>query len=635
VRLIAGIDVGNATTEVALADVSSASAPRFLASSIVPTTGIKGTVRNIPGIVDALRRATAAVELTPRDLSLVLLNEATPVIGDIAMETITETLVTESTMIGHNPASPGGLGLGVGRTMHIRDLVSAKRTDRVIVVVPRDYDFEVVANIIARALEAGVDVQGGIVQLDDGVLIANRLPKTIPFVDEVAHIDRVPLNMPAAVEVAPQGQAVRQLANPYGIASLFGLTPQETALVIPVAKALIGLRSAVVIRTPSGEVKTRRIPAGSLTLRGERQTLTATLDSGADEIMDLIAQVAPLQDVQGESGTNVGGMIGRIRQTMSEVTEKPIEDIRIRDVLAVDCQVPQKVAGGVAQEFSLENAVGLAAMVNADRLLMERVAKAVSDEIKVPAELGGVEANMAILGALTTPGTDLPLAILDLGAGSTDAALLRRGEPVRSTHLAGAGHMVTLLINSELGLGDIEVAEQVKRFPLAKVESLFHIRNEDNTVRFFKEPLDAHLFGRVISIDAGSRGVDRLLPIPTQHTMERIRQVRQEAKQKVFVRNSLRALSAIAPAGNLRLIDFVAIVGGSGLDFELPQMLTRHMAGYGVVMGSANVRGTEGPVNAVATGLVLHYFERQRGSAQLAGRGADLPGPRTVGGGVG
>ena len=50
------------------------------------------------------------------------------------------------------------------------------------------------------------------------------------------------------------------------IASLFGLSPQETALVIPVAKALIGLRSAVVIRTPAGEVRTRRIPAGALTL---------------------------------------------------------------------------------------------------------------------------------------------------------------------------------------------------------------------------------------------------------------------------------------------------------------------------------------------------------------------------------
>ena len=41
-------------------------------------------------------------------------------------------------------------------------------------------------------------------------------------------------------------------------------------------------------------------------------------------------------------------------------------------------------------------------------------------------------------------------------------------------------------------------------------------------------------------------------------------------------------------------------------------MLIRHLASYGVVVGSANVRGTEGPVNAVATGLVIHYFERRR-----------------------
>jgi len=606
-RLIAGIDVGNATTEVALADVSPASAPRFLASASVPTTGIKGTVRNIPGIVDALRRVTQSVDLKLSDISLALLNEATPVIGDIAMETITETLVTESTMIGHNPISPGGMGLGVGRTMHMRDLVSATRADRVIVVIPREYDFEIASQMLRRALEAGVQVQGGIVQADDGVLIANRLGQPLPFVDEVAHIDRVPLNMMAAVEVAPQGQAVRQLCNPYGIASLFGLSPQETTLVIPIAKALIGLRSAVVIRTPAGEVRTRRIPAGALTLIGERRTETVGLDLGAEAVMDAITQVAPLRDVMGEPGTNVGGMIGRIRQTMSDLTEKPVEEIKIRDVLAVDCQVPQRVAGGVAQEFSLENAIGLAAMVNTDRLLMERVAHALMAEIHVPTELGGVEANMAILGALTTPGADAPLAVLDLGAGSSDAALLRRGEAVRTTHLAGAGNMVTLLINSELGLGDFEAAEEIKRYPLAKVESLFHIRNEDNTVRFYKEPLDPRLYGRVATIQG-----ERLVPIPGNHTMERIRQVRQEAKQKVFMRNALRALSAVAPAGNIRLIDFVVIVGGSGLDFELPQMLTRHLGNYGVVVGSANVRGTEGPVNAVATGLVINYFERKK-----------------------
>jgi propanediol dehydratase-reactivating factor large subunit len=606
--IVAGIDIGNSTTEVALAEISpSHPAPRFLASSRVRTTGIKGTLSNIPGVVRSLHDAVVAARIGIRDIDLALLNEATPVIGDIAMETITETIITESTMIGHNPNSPGGLGIGVGTTTHIRDLAAVSRGQPVIAIVPKAYDFETASSLLSRALESGVDVRGAIVQADDGVLIANRLPKVLPVVDEVQLVDHVPLNMLAAVEVAEHGQTIRQLSNPYGIATLFNLTPQETALVIPIAKALIGLRSAVVIRTPAGDVQTRRIPAGTLKLIGQQRVVAVEMDGGADAVMEALAQASPLRDVEGEAGTNVGGMVERVRQTMSELTHKPVAEIKIRDVLAVDCLVPQRVAGGLAQEFSMENAVGLAAMVNTDKLLMERLAAALAQELGIRVELGGVEANMAILGTLTTPGIDVPLAILDLGAGSTDAAILQRGETVRSMHLAGAGDMVTMLIQRELDLpaaGESEVAEQIKRFPLAKVESLFHIRHEDNTVRFFKEPLDPKLFGRVALVT--NQG---LTPIPTDHTMDRIRSVRREAKRKVFLRNSMRALSAVAPAGNIRLIDFVAIVGGSGQDFEISQMLMDKLAPYGIVVGTANIRGELGPINAVATGLVIGYFE--------------------------
>jgi diol dehydratase reactivase alpha subunit len=338
--------------------------------------------------------------------------------------------------------------------------------------------------------------------------------------------------------------------------------------------------------------------------------MVVEMDQGADAIMEAMHQVGCLQDVTGEAGTNVGGMVERVRQTMSDVTDKPLNEVKIRDILAVDCLVPQQVSGGLAHEFSMENAVGLAAMVNTDQLLMEQLALALAQEIGVRVELGGVEANMAILGTLTTPGIDIPLAILDLGAGSTDAALMVRGKDVQSIHLAGAGNMVTMLIQRELDLPtgtNIDVAEMVKLHPLAKVESLFHIRNEDNSVRFFKDPLDPRLFGRVALVtDAG------LVPIPTEHTVERIREVRRDAKRRVFLRNSLRALQMVAPLGNIRNIEFVAIVGGSGLDFELSQMLMEKLAQYGTVVGTANIRGTLGPVNAVATGLVLSYVQRQK-----------------------
>jgi diol dehydratase reactivase alpha subunit len=68
----------------------------------------------------------------------------------------------------------------------------------------------------------------------------------------------------------------------------------------------------------------------------------------------------------------------------------------------------------------------------------------------------------------------------------------------------------------------------------------------------------------------------------------------------------------VAPANNIRLIGFLVMVGGSALDFEIPRMISDALIEYGVVTGRANVRGVEGPRNAVATGLVLAYAEKQR-----------------------
>ena len=71
-----------------------------------------------------------------------------------------------------------------------------------------------------------------------------------------------------------------------------------------------------------------------------------------------------------------------------------------------------------------------------------------------------------------------------MGAGSTDASIITREGHIKSIHLAGAGNMVTMLIKSELGIDDFELAEDIKKYPLAKVESLFNLRHEDGTVEF-------------------------------------------------------------------------------------------------------------------------------------------------------
>ena len=125
--LIAGIDIGNATTEVALAS-DDPQARAFVASGIVATTGMKGTRDNIAGTLAALEQALAKTPWSMSDVSRIYLNEAAPVIGDVAMETITETIITESTMIGHNPKTPGGVGLGSASPSHQRRCCPAPRT---------------------------------------------------------------------------------------------------------------------------------------------------------------------------------------------------------------------------------------------------------------------------------------------------------------------------------------------------------------------------------------------------------------------------------------------------------------------------------------------------------------------------
>ncbi|GEK91892.1 diol dehydratase reactivase subunit alpha [Alkalibacterium kapii] len=603
-KIIAGVDIGNATTEVALAQLKDEDKHTFLASSIVPTSGIKGTKENIKGVFDSLDSALKTAGLTRDELDLIRVNEAAPVIGDVAMETITETIITESTMIGHNPSTPGGYGVGVGQTVAIENLLQISHDEPVIVLVSKVVDFFEAAAEINKATDNGINVVGAVLQKDDGVLVNNRLNKKIPIVDEVLMLEKVPLDMKAAIEVASAGGVVDVLSNPYGVATVFGLTSEETKMIVPLSRALIGNRSAVVIKTPKGDVQEKRIPAGKIIIRGDRGEKTVDVEDGALKIMESVGHSKVIEDIKGEAGTNAGGMLERVRQVMSDLTKQPVSSVKIQDLLAVDTLTPQTVIGGLAQEFSLENAVGIAAMVKADKLQMKMIADQLTEEISIEVEVGGVEADMAIDGALTTPGTNTPLAILDMGAGSTDASIIDKSSKTTSVHLAGAGNMVTMLINSELGLESFELAEDVKKYPLAKVESLFHIRHEDGTVEFMDRPLEPHLFARTVILKEES-----MIPLQGNMSLEKIRTVRKKAKQKVFVTNALRALRAVSPTGNIRSIEFVVLVGGSALDFEIPQLVTDALAHYGIVAGRGNIRSTEGPRNAVATGLILNYAE--------------------------
>ena len=600
-KLIAGVDIGNSTTEVCIGGTEENGAFRFLSSASRMTTGTKGTLPNVLGIKAALEEAMDKIHLPLSALNLVRLNEAAPVIGDTAMETITETIITESSMIGHNPSTPAGAGEAVGELIFLENIWKGKPGVPYIVAAANKFSYEEVAARLNQHIPE-LSIKGLILQADEAVLVENRLSRQIPIVDEVRHIHKIPEGKLAAIEVALPGTGIRMLSNPYGIATLLGLDAEETKSVTPIAKSLVGKRSAVVIKTPHGNMKENILPAGEITFHGNKE-LSVDIDAGADTIMETLQNAGEIRDIDGQRDTNVGNMLRRIKTSMEDVAKTGEEDIRITDILAVDTLAPVEISGSLAGETCMEKAVGIAAMVKTQHLPMQQIAEHLEKELSVKAVVAGVEAVMASVGAMTTPGTKLPLAILDMGGGSTDAAVLEVDGTVRTTHQAGAGELVSMLIQTELGLKSRVTAEQIKKYPMGKVESLFHLRLENGAMQFFEESIDPRYYGHVVLLAPGE-----MLKIEEDIPMERILEVRREAKKKVFVRNAVRALKTVAPENDLRKISNVVLVGGSAEDFEIPEMLMEALSEYRIVCGRGNIRGQEGPRNAVATGLLLSYL---------------------------
>lgn len=597
-RIVAGIDIGNSTTEAILLDKREEGV-RYLAGAMTPTTGVKGTPGNVQGCLEALDEAIGKAGLSYADVAQIRLNQAAPVISDLSMDTVSETTVIGSAMIGHNPDTPGGEGLAVGNTLPIARLSSA--SGDVVVLVDADCPYYRAAELINEA-PASCRVVAAICRKDDGVLIANRLHTPIPVVDEVAHLEKVETGIPAAVEVAKNGESVKTLSNPYGLAGLFGLTPEETKAAIPVARSLIGCRSGVVLRAKGASVSVQKIRAGTVDILGKNGHARLDVNEGADALMKAAARVGEIQDIYGEPGTNVGALLTRVKTTMGELTGQAPADLPIVDMLAADTFSSVEVAGGLAGESAMENVVMLAAMVQTSSLPMQAIARELSEKTGIFVRVAGREAEMALAGARTTPGAGLPLAILDLGGGSTDAALIDEEGRVTAVHHAGAGEMVTRIIDLELDLRDRDLAELIKKYPLAKVEGLLFLRFEDGSVKFASEPLPPALFARVVVV-----AEDTLVPIRSSKrlSIDRIALVRREAKRKVFVANAERALRDVAPGGDLRQIGSVALVGGSAQDFEIADILAEHLMNYRITTGRANLLGMLPPHSAVALGLAL------------------------------
>lgn len=586
--IVAGVDIGNATTEVAVVE-----AGRLIAVERVPTRGRKGSADSLRGAAAVLRRIerrtgirverARMAPLRPVDTATLAIPPARPRTGRLAV-------------IAAGVATPGGSGSCVGTPIWLdhpvpagpvtpqdarwpgdrREPVSGA-TGQVIALVPAGYGFARAAQRVRALIAARVPVTAVLTAGDEGVLIANRLGTPIPVIDQVDMVSAAACVL-VAVEVRPPGQPLRLLADPVALTAAFALDERDAPHAATLGRALLDYSNAVVgLRA-----------ADSAPGRGS----AGAAAPGEPWVVAGGARLSlPTACIQA-AGWPVG--------TVSELGT-PHGTSAVDDLFAVDLGAVTDAA------TARRGSVGRSALIASLHRLSPGTdhAAALADLAGCPVVQVLSEPAAARIGALTTPGAAPDALVVDVGAGTIDviapAARHGRGQP-RDTEVvaAGAGDLLSAAVAETLGIPRA-AADWVKRGPCLRVEGGQRYEAEDGRRGFLGRPPPAGAVGML-----AVTGPAGLLPFDSGHSPGEWRAIRLRIKQAVFAVNLRRALRTLGAASRQ-----VIIVGGPADDDELLGVLMRDLP-EDVAAGRGNVGGTlaggEGAVGcryAAALGLAL------------------------------
>ncbi len=266
--IVAGVDVGNATTEVAIARLAPGREPEFLSVTRGPTTGAKGSAEAADGVLDLIARASRRLDGSPTRILLADLHPVETGLRELAADE--ERDLGGVAIARPVSATPSGLGAAAGRLVDLDDLAGEPAGEPVIPIVP-PIDFDEASARLNDARARSWRITAIVVTADDGVLIGNRVDRTLPIVDEVADAADLPRGAWAAIEVAAPGGAVEQLADPLRLAVLLALDPTRARGARNAARALVGHRAAIAVRGEPSSGASRRDAAPVATLRDGRR----------------------------------------------------------------------------------------------------------------------------------------------------------------------------------------------------------------------------------------------------------------------------------------------------------------------------------------------------------------------------
>lgn len=381
-RVLAGVDVGNSTTEVVLAAPAAAGPPRPLAWDRMPTRGRKGTASAARAAAELVRRLAGRAGLAV-DLAVVAPQRAVDTCT-VAVPRAAPDLAP-LVLVAAGARTPGRPGVGLGRPVPLS--ADPPRGEPVVIVVEPATGFRVAAARLDGLLAAGgLQVAAVLVGADEGVLLARRLPGLPPGVPVLDGVD-----LSAAlrserllVEVAEPDRTLRAATDPFRLVAGLGLTPDERPAARAAAALLADRRNAVLGLDRN---RGRAAPATIAPAGAAPAPQPGALDRWTVDLDGVLAEV---------EGRRTGDPLGAVRAELGPPDEAADDEVR----------------------------------------------SAVAEVLGVPVVRAGSEPAAARAGALTTPGAHPGAAVLDLGGGTLDLVLPDAGERVA----AGGGELVTAAV---------------------------------------------------------------------------------------------------------------------------------------------------------------------------------------------
>jgi Diol dehydratase reactivase ATPase-like domain/DD-reactivating factor swiveling domain len=568
VPVIAGVDVGNATTEVAVVADG-----RLLGMDRLPTRGRKGSPESLRGAAALVRRLERRLGGQVDEARIAPLR---------AVDTTTMTVpqlpppTGRLRLLAAGVATPGGSGACVGTPLWLDGPAPATAAaGAVIATVPPGLGYARAAERLRGLIRAGVPVAAVLVAGDEGVLVANRLDIEVPVIDQVdvAGVSACPL---VAVEVRAPGHPLTLLTDPVALGAALGLPDSEAGDAATLSRSLLDYSNAVVGYAAA-------VP-GAVTPAGAEPPEPWVLVDGERVALRLACAQLPDWPVGQVSAVAAAAADGAAAPVGAAPGPAEVDDLFALDLAAVGDTA-------TARRGSLGRAVLVASLQRLEA--GSDHAGQLSGLLGRPVRCLLTEPSAARLGALTTPGARPDAAVVDVGAGTIDVIA-----PGAEVVAAGAGELLTAAVAETLEITRA-AAEWVKRGPCLRVDGGQRFEAEDGGRGFLGRPAPASAAGMLAVM-----GPAGLLPFDRRHSPAEWRAVRLRLKQAVFAVNLRRALATLG-AG----LGQVLIVGGPAGDDEMLGVLLRSLPAA-VAVGRGNVGGTltgtpAGHRYAAALGLAL------------------------------